>query len=67
MELETKEDKKIQCNSCGAEFVWSVGEQQSMLRKYQEGIFQSFNPPKKCKQCCIRRNELKMKMQGRNY
>lgn len=67
MEPEIKNDKEIPCNSCSTVFVWSAGEQQSMMRKYKEGIFQSFNAPKKCKQCCIKRNALKLQTQGRDY
>ena len=65
--MEQETDKTIACNSCSTEFVWSAGEQQSMMRKYKQGIFQTYNAPKKCKACCIKRNAMKQAMEGRNY
>lgn len=39
------QDKTLQCKDCGAEFVFTAGEQQF----YSEKGFE--NEPKKCKEC----------------
>lgn len=43
------EDKTIVCNSCGEEFVFTVGEQEF----YEKQGYQ--NEPKKCKKCRMAR------------
>lgn len=39
------EDKKLACRDCGAEFVWTVGEQEF----YQQKGFE--NQPTRCPNC----------------
>ena len=39
------EDKKLKCKDCGAEFVWTVGEQEF----YQQKGFT--NEPTRCPEC----------------
>ena len=43
------EDKRLECVDCGAEFVWTAGEQ----RFYAEKNFQ--NPPRRCRACKAKR------------
>ena len=38
------EDKKIVCSNCGAEFVFTAGEQEFYASR-------GFTEPKKCKEC----------------
>ena len=49
-------DKKIKCQDCGEEFIFSERDQKF----YQE---KGFNPPKRCKNC---RNIRKTKFYTRN-
>ena len=45
------EDKNLNCKDCGAEFVFTAGEQEF----YQEKGFQ--NEPQRCKECRIAKKQ----------
>ena len=45
------EDKMINCNDCGKDFIWTVGEQVFFRDKGLQ------NPPKRCKPCKQAKNE----------
>lgn len=44
-------EKVCQEKGCGAEFIWTAGEQKFMSQLKQEGKVEEVNPPKRCMEC----------------
>ena len=57
--MSSNHDRTLTCEDCGAEFMWSAGEQDY----YQYKGFA--NPPKRCKPCRQAREERKKRKGGR--
>ncbi len=49
-EVKNMQDKKIKCNECGYEFIFSVKDQEFFKEM-------NFSEPKKCKKCKKNKNQ----------
>jgi hypothetical protein len=56
--VSSNQDRTLTCADCGAEFMWSAGEQD-----YYD--YKGFAPPKRCKPCREARQERKKRNAAR--
>lgn len=51
------EDKDLQCMKCGAEFIWTGGEQRFMNNLLEDGKIEKVMEPRSCEECRLKRKQ----------
>lgn len=47
----TDKDIELQCKDCGANFIFTVGQQQFLRDLVADGKIETYNPPARCEDC----------------